>query len=96
MRNIHLEAAIWNLFTSMEFFEGAAREYVRCDSTSDDGTNSGCRDETCRRLREFLAATGQPQPDGLSEPRGRARPDDNPRRPGQPNRDAEGVTEERE
>ena len=26
MRNLHLEAAIWNLFTSAEFFEAAARE----------------------------------------------------------------------
>jgi hypothetical protein len=26
MRNMHLEAAIWNLFTSLEFFEEAARE----------------------------------------------------------------------
>ena len=32
MRNIHLEAAIWNLFTSTEFFEGAARE---CEETMD-------------------------------------------------------------
>lgn len=30
MRNLHLEAAIWNLFTSTEFFEAAARE---CDLT---------------------------------------------------------------
>lgn len=30
MRNIHLEAAIWNLFTSVEFFEAAAKE---CDDT---------------------------------------------------------------
>lgn len=30
MRNINLEAAIWNLFTSPKFFEGAARE---CDET---------------------------------------------------------------
>jgi hypothetical protein len=29
MRNIHLETAIWNLFTSMEFFEEAARECER-------------------------------------------------------------------
>lgn len=28
MRNLHLEAAIWNLFTSAEFYEAAARE---CD-----------------------------------------------------------------
>ena len=30
MRNLHLEAGIWNLFASGEFFEGAARE---CDVT---------------------------------------------------------------
>lgn len=30
MRNLNLEASIWNLFTSAEFFEGAARE---CDAT---------------------------------------------------------------
>lgn len=30
MRNLHLEAAIWNLFTSIEFFEAAARE---CEET---------------------------------------------------------------
>jgi hypothetical protein len=30
MRNLHLEAAIWNLFTSTEFFEAAARE---CEET---------------------------------------------------------------
>jgi len=30
MRNLHLEAAIWNLFTSIDFFEAAARE---CDET---------------------------------------------------------------
>jgi hypothetical protein len=30
MRNLHLEAAIWNLFTSLDFFEAAARE---CEST---------------------------------------------------------------
>lgn len=30
MRNLHLEAAIWYLFTSTEFFEAAARE---CDET---------------------------------------------------------------
>lgn len=29
MRNMHLEAAIWNLFTSPEFFEEAARECER-------------------------------------------------------------------
>ena len=32
MRNIHLEAAIWNLFTSIDFFEEAARE---CERTMD-------------------------------------------------------------
>jgi hypothetical protein len=30
MRNLHLEAAIWNLFTSIEFFEAAAQE---CEDT---------------------------------------------------------------
>lgn len=30
MRNLHLEAAIWNLFTSTEFFEAAGRE---CEET---------------------------------------------------------------
>ncbi|XYJ10117.1 hypothetical protein ACSUZJ_22540 [Telluria sp. B2] len=30
MRNLHLEAAIWNLFTSTEFYEAAAQE---CDET---------------------------------------------------------------
>lgn len=30
MRNMHLEAAIWNLFSSVEFFEAAAQE---CDDT---------------------------------------------------------------
>lgn len=30
MRDLHFEAAIWNLFTSIEFFEGAARE---CEET---------------------------------------------------------------
>jgi len=30
MRNLHLEAAIWNLFTSIEFFEAAAKE---CEDT---------------------------------------------------------------
>jgi hypothetical protein len=30
MRNLHLEAAIWNLFTSIEFFEAAAQE---CEET---------------------------------------------------------------
>jgi hypothetical protein len=30
MRNVHLEAAIWNLFTSVEFFEAAASE---CEDT---------------------------------------------------------------
>jgi hypothetical protein len=32
MRNMHLEAAIWTLFTSMEFYEEAARE---CERTMD-------------------------------------------------------------
>jgi hypothetical protein len=32
MRNLHLEAAIWNLFTSVDFFEEAARE---CERTMD-------------------------------------------------------------
>jgi len=31
MRNLHLEAALWKLFTSTEFFEAAARE---CDDTT--------------------------------------------------------------
>jgi hypothetical protein len=30
MRNLHFEAAIWNIFTSIDFFEAAARE---CDDT---------------------------------------------------------------
>ena len=32
MRNVHLEAAIWNLFTSIKFFEETARE---CERTMD-------------------------------------------------------------
>lgn len=32
MRNLHFEAAIWNLFTSIEFFEAAVRE---CEETMD-------------------------------------------------------------
>jgi hypothetical protein len=31
MRNMHLEAAIWNLFTSLDFFEEAAREWSLSD-----------------------------------------------------------------
>ena len=63
MRNLHLEAAIWNLFTSAEFFEAAAHE---CDETMkwfgtlaisrnvvDFGRNNQIFDKFKQRARDF-------------------------------------------
>lgn len=63
MRNMHLEAAIWNLFTSQEFFEAAACE---CESTmewfgtlavarqvADFGRNNQIYDKFRRRAADF-------------------------------------------
>jgi hypothetical protein len=63
MRNLHLEAALWNLFTSTEFFEAAARE---CDDTmkwfgtlavsrhvADFGRNNQIFDKFKKRANDF-------------------------------------------
>lgn len=67
MRNLHLEAAIWNLFTSPEFFEAAARE---CEKTmewfgtlavarqvSDFGRNNQIYDKFKQRASDFRRGT---------------------------------------
>ena len=67
MRNLHLEAAIWYLFTSAEFFEAAARE---CEETmewfgalaisrnvANFGRNNQIFDKFQQRARDFRRGT---------------------------------------
>jgi hypothetical protein len=69
MRNLHLEAAIWNIFTSIDFFEAAARE---CDDTmawfgslavaqnaANFGRNNQIFDKFRQRARDFRRGAEQ-------------------------------------
>ena len=63
MRNLHLEATIWNIFTSAEFFEAAAREseaimtwfgkLAVSQQTANLGRNNQIFDKFKQRARDF-------------------------------------------